>query len=233
MLPTVAIFGTHYSTRAKKAMSRASRKGGSADPGFSREERLDDVNRRIEAKLREIAATRERKLPGLRSGMAAPGSEGTASTRSSSSLRFDWPVLLQAENEYRLSEEYQELFRLAEERADTDWLEVAEQLQRRVLREAGGKGSEQELLALRVAALDEANHTLVVPLYIKYNRAQDGALPVGGRVDLATLPCYLCPASESASASSSSEPVRTTLHAASRSSALPAGPLVLVTGSLS
>jgi len=89
--------------------------------------------------------------------------------------------MLIRENELRTCEETQEIYALAERRCDTDWMEVTEELQRRVLREFGVEDVEVGLKALRCAwqLYPDDPELREIPLYVKYNRARKGTLCVG------------------------------------------------------
>lgn len=83
--------------------------------------------------------------------------------------------MLERENELRLSESVQVQFAEAERSSHSDWIEVASELQRKVLREFGV--SERALHAYRCAANKHG-----ISLYVKNNRARKGALVVGSDV---------------------------------------------------
>ena len=83
--------------------------------------------------------------------------------------------MLKRENELRLSEDVQRRFEEAEKSgSNTDWIEVASQVQHEVLREYNV--SENALHAYRCAA-----NKYGVSLYVKYNRAREGDLGVGSQ----------------------------------------------------
>ena len=88
--------------------------------------------------------------------------------------------LLRAENAARLSPETQAAYAAAEARDDTDWMEVTDALQRRLLRDAGVP-PEREAAALR--ALRAATYTYpalaAIPLYRRFQRARAGELSPG------------------------------------------------------
>ena len=94
--------------------------------------------------------------------------------------------MLVAENDARLSPETQALYAAAEaEDADPEhgWMEVTDELQRRLLREAGVP-PEREAAALR--ALRAATYTYPalasIPLYRRFQRARAGDLAPGDAV---------------------------------------------------
>ncbi|KAL7541479.1 hypothetical protein ACHAWF_006943, partial [Thalassiosira exigua] len=83
--------------------------------------------------------------------------------------------MLKRENELRLSDDVQRRFEEAERSgAETDWIEVASEVQKELLREFGVAESEDALNAYRCAANKHG-----VSLYVKYNRAREGDLQVG------------------------------------------------------
>lgn len=83
--------------------------------------------------------------------------------------------MLERENELRLSESAQVQFAEAERSNRSDWIEVACEIQRQVLREFGV--SERALHAYRCAANKHG-----ISLYVKHNRARGGNLVVGSPV---------------------------------------------------
>lgn len=88
---------------------------------------------------------------------------------------------LEAENAARLSPETQAAYAAAEAREDTDWMEVTDALQRRVLRDIMLVPLHHEAAALR--ALRAATHTFPslasIPLYVRHQRARAGCLAPG------------------------------------------------------
>jgi len=84
--------------------------------------------------------------------------------------------MLIRENELRTSEETQTLYALAEQEWDTDWMEVTEKLQKRVLTEFGVEDEDLGLKALRCAwqLYPDDPDFKEIPLYIKFNRARKG-----------------------------------------------------------
>jgi hypothetical protein len=84
-------------------------------------------------------------------------------------------VALRAEDRIRVGHEGQLLFRLAEMQHDTDWLEVAEQIQVHALLEAGLEADEYNLARLRDAALRNPS----IARYVRLNRLRQGDLCVG------------------------------------------------------
>ena len=83
--------------------------------------------------------------------------------------------MLKRENELRLSESVQRRFEEAERSgANTDWIEVASEVQKEVLHEFGIKASEKALHAYRCAANKHG-----VSLYVQHNRAREGDLITG------------------------------------------------------
>jgi hypothetical protein len=90
--------------------------------------------------------------------------------------------MLQRENELRLAAETQALYAAAERSVDTDWMEVTEKLQLRLINEFGFTDTERALNALRSARANFASEDpsiLDLAVYLKYNRARKGALQVG------------------------------------------------------
>ena len=83
--------------------------------------------------------------------------------------------MLERENELRLSESVQVQFAEAERSSHSDWIEVASEVQRKVLREFGV--SDRALHAYRCAANKHG-----ISLYVKNNRARKGNLVVGSDV---------------------------------------------------
>ena len=87
--------------------------------------------------------------------------------------------MLLRENELRLSDEYQQRFCEAEKSSFPSWLDVTDELQRRVIREFNlDEEMDDALLCLRCATQmypDLKN----IPLYIRYNRAREGDLQLG------------------------------------------------------
>ena len=94
-------------------------------------------------------------------------------------------MMLKKENEYRLSEEYQKKYEEAEKSDEKDWLKVTEEIQARVIIEFGydtTKGHLGYALQLMRSAPEKYKDDpefRQVPLYVKYNRAQDGDLKEG------------------------------------------------------
>jgi hypothetical protein len=89
--------------------------------------------------------------------------------------------MLARENEMRLSPDTQVLYAQAELSADTDWMEVTEQLQERLVREFGYESPgdiRKALNALRGARGDYPDDLEIVQLanYMKFNRARRGDL---------------------------------------------------------
>ena len=93
--------------------------------------------------------------------------------------------MLRAEEAARRSEETQAAYGEAE-RGGSDWLQVTEALQRRLLREAGvaPERAAAALFALRAAAqLFPCDAELrSIPLYVRNNRAAQGSLREGDAV---------------------------------------------------
>jgi len=84
--------------------------------------------------------------------------------------------MLRRENELRMSEEAQRRFDEAEKRQDMDWIFIAHDLQRQVLREFDfDPNSSKDLHRLRMAALEHPD----IPIHQVYNRAREGFLRVG------------------------------------------------------
>ena len=90
---------------------------------------------------------------------------------------------MRAEEAARLSDETQAAYAAAEAREDTDWLEVTDALQKRVLREGGVPPARMAaaLFALRAAAqlLPHEPELAAIPLYVRHNRAAQGSLRAG------------------------------------------------------
>ena len=91
---------------------------------------------------------------------------------------------LRAEEVARLSASTQAAYAAAEAREDTDWLEVTEELQQRVLRDEAGVPPARmaaALFALRSAAqlFPRDADLRSIPLYVRHNRAERGALRDG------------------------------------------------------
>lgn len=89
--------------------------------------------------------------------------------------------MLTLENEMRLSEATQELYREAEKSDDTDWLEVTDQLQRRLLKEQGEVREEElesALIAFR-SAIYTYPALAEIPIYRRFQRARAGYLTTG------------------------------------------------------
>ncbi len=83
--------------------------------------------------------------------------------------------MLERENELRLSDSVQQRFEGAERSGSTtDWIEIASEVQREVLREYNVP--EEALHAYRCAANKHG-----ISLYVKYNRAREGELKVGAK----------------------------------------------------
>ncbi|CAF1332586.1 unnamed protein product, partial [Adineta steineri] len=89
-------------------------------------------------------------------------------------------LMLIRENELRISDEYQKRFHEAEQTSSsTSWLDVADELQREVIREFHlDEEMNDALLCLRCATQIYPD-LKDIPLYTKYNRARDGDLQVG------------------------------------------------------
>jgi len=90
--------------------------------------------------------------------------------------------MLQREAELRLCKETQQLYEKAERSADTDWMEVTDQLQRRVIREFEyHEDEEQALFELRTAAVlhpeepEFKNHTTLCEVQQGKERCGDRA----------------------------------------------------------
>lgn len=100
-----------------------------------------------------------------------------------------WMRVLLRENELRISTETQALFSQAELRADTDWMEVVEDLQREVLRSVA-LVPEQEMAAaltcLRRAPYDYPE-LKSIPLYHRYQRSRRGQYGPGSNIPPLTL----------------------------------------------
>jgi hypothetical protein len=86
--------------------------------------------------------------------------------------------MLRRENELRLYDEgVQERFRIAESTSSSDWMEVADQIQRQVLREFGIQPHHmvEGLRQLRSAALRHPE----LAIYVRFNRCERGSLREG------------------------------------------------------
>ena len=88
---------------------------------------------------------------------------------------------LRREEEVRLSEETQAAYAAAEAKEDTDWLEVTEGLQERVLQEVCAVPPERmaaALYLLRAASqlFAEDDELRQISLYVRHNRAEQGCL---------------------------------------------------------
>ena len=145
-----------------------------------------------EMSLEELKATEEEllaKLATLREARRPPAHQpppppliiaGSSMTDDDFLLR-----LLHREEELRLSPAVQARFGAAERSGGTDWLEVAEELQRELLIEFGVRPTQTNLHLLRVAAA-----RLKVSLYVRHNRASRGDLNVGDRCPDVSLVSY-------------------------------------------
>ena len=78
----------------------------------------------------------------------------------------------------RFSEEAQRLFEAAEERPDADWTDVATDIQKRVLREAGAEETAEMLQLLRTAG-HRYPGLFARSVYNRENRAARGCLQAG------------------------------------------------------
>jgi len=90
-------------------------------------------------------------------------------------------AMLIREHELRTSIETQKIYSEAEKSEATDWMEVTDQLQRRVIKEFGIEDEELGLYSLRTAAIayPDVQDFKEIPLYVKYNRAKNGFLKCG------------------------------------------------------
>jgi len=132
---------------------------------------------------------------------------------------FQWandPAVLKAalrrEEQLRLCDAQQDLFAQVEHRRDMDWLDLAEALQRDLVREFFGAELQvafdpAELMRNALGVLrtapqrypDDAEFR-TISLYTRYNRARPGHLKAGDRVpDLALAPLAEAEAAEAAS----------------------------------
>jgi len=94
--------------------------------------------------------------------------------------------MLQRENEIRLSDEIQMKYEEMVEK----YVEITEQLQKKVLIEFGFEGNEKELECYRSALeMYPQQKEELKPLvyYYKYNRSRDGELKVGETVPLSSV----------------------------------------------
>lgn len=96
--------------------------------------------------------------------------------------------MLERENELRLSDDVQRKMAEAEESGMSDWMRVAEQVQKQVAQEFG-MSEEKGLEALRTAAwrFSGDKELLSIPVYIKYNRNRRGDLKEGDKAPDVTL----------------------------------------------
>ncbi|PRW59105.1 iodothyronine deiodinase [Chlorella sorokiniana] len=111
------------------------------------------------------------------------GGSGSGGGSSNPPLMFSLEQLqamLRREDELRLSAEVQEAYAAAELREDTDWMEVTEGLQRRVLREFGVPPHQEET-ALRHFRAAPHMHPELKPLaiYHRHQRSRQGPGLVG------------------------------------------------------
>jgi hypothetical protein len=84
--------------------------------------------------------------------------------------------MLAYEQTLRLSDAMQKRYREAEEKADTDWMEVTIGLQKQVLWDFGYDPNDPKILyQLRMAAVRHPD----LALQVRYNRARKGKLRVG------------------------------------------------------
>lgn len=89
--------------------------------------------------------------------------------------------MLIRENELRLSEEFQKLYEEAEKDSNSErsWLDVTEELQRRVITEFQlDEQMDEALLCLRCST-EIFPELKSIPIYVRFNRARDGDLKVG------------------------------------------------------
>lgn len=86
------------------------------------------------------------------------------------------------ENALRLSPEWQARFAAAERTLDTDWLDCVEELQQEVVQEFGLQTDAVHFLQTAQSLYPEESFFREVPLYVKYNRARNGPLHVGAKV---------------------------------------------------
>lgn len=77
----------------------------------------------------------------------------------------------------RFDEDVQERFRIAESSAESEWMDVAEEIQRQVCREFGVEEHRmaEGLRLLRAAALRHPE----LAIYVRYNRCERGSLREG------------------------------------------------------
>lgn len=94
--------------------------------------------------------------------------------------------MLRKENELRLSAEYQQKFREAEESGTYDWMNIVEKLQYNLVKEYGFIDWQTDVVLniLRRAQYLFPNDQdfKTIPLYVKYNRAGDSKLNEGDTV---------------------------------------------------
>ena len=99
--------------------------------------------------------------------------------------------MLRREVVLRRSEAVQERFRVAEGTVHTDWMEVAADVQRQVLREFGVRDDAAGLLGLRRAALANPD----IAFWVQHNRARQLAKAPGDPVpNVPLVPVPLGPA---------------------------------------
>jgi len=87
--------------------------------------------------------------------------------------------MLIRENELRVSDEYQKRFAEAEKSSFESWLDVADELQRQVIREFHLDEEMDDALLCFRCATQIYPELKSIPLYVKYNRARDGDLNLG------------------------------------------------------
>jgi len=151
---------------------------------------IDESIRELELRLSSLRETREallriEVLP--KAAMKEGQSDVVVGTTASALFYTTEPFLhrmLTLENEMRLSQDTQELYSKAEEQNDTDWLEVTDQLQRRLLQEQGGVNEEDlesALLFFRSATYTYPS-LAAIPIYRRFQRARSGRLAPGDLV---------------------------------------------------
>jgi hypothetical protein len=83
--------------------------------------------------------------------------------------------MLHREEELRLSFPVQHRFTAAEQSGNTEWMDVAREVQLQVLTEFHYAPTDTNLHALQIAAQKHPN----IPMYVRENRARSGNLRVG------------------------------------------------------
>jgi len=107
--------------------------------------------------------------------------------------KFDFEILkkmLQRENEIRLSDEIQMQYEEMDMMDDEKYVEITDQVQKKVLNEFGFEGNEKERECYRTALEmypQQKEELKQLVFYYKYNRSRDGELKVGDTVPLSSV----------------------------------------------